>query len=231
MTRWREVWGARRAPHQPGSPLVTLLALDGFDTAFAEVTEQDWLGYVHSVGARLRVTPGDSVYEVGCGAGAFLYPLWSAGVTVGGLDYSAGLIDAARSAMPTGRFDVRDADELAVEYPVDIVVSSSAFLYFDSLAYAGRVIDAMARAAGAVALLDLPDAALADRARCARVRAFGDAQAYEERYRDLPHLAFDRGWVMDRLQAAGLHDVEVEDQSLRGYDNSPYRFNAFAVSA
>jgi hypothetical protein len=65
---------------------------------------------------RLGIRSGDTVYELGCGAGAFLYPLWQRGVKVGGLDYSSSLLDAARrgvAILDLPDLATRDAAEAA----------------------------------------------------------------------------------------------------------------------
>ncbi len=78
----------------------------------------------------------------------------------------------------------------------------------------------------AVAVLDVPDAAREREATTFRRAAIGDA-AYEERYRGLDHLFFDRAWMARSLEACGLSDVRVEDQAIDGYANAAFRFNAF----
>jgi ubiquinone/menaquinone biosynthesis C-methylase UbiE len=61
------------------------------------------------------LTPGTSVFEVGCGAGAFLYELEALGCKVGGVDHSPALIGKAMKAMPSGGFKVSDAAAFQVE--------------------------------------------------------------------------------------------------------------------
>jgi SAM-dependent methyltransferase len=224
---WEAVWASRPTDLSGGSVIGALLLADGRDTPFGTIDEEAWLAFVRRVAARLGVGPGDSVCDVGCGAGAFLYELHRMGCVVSGVDRSASLIDCARRAMPGRQFVVADADALAAEPAVDAVVSCDAFLYFPSAKYAGRVVDAMAaKARRAVAVIGVPDAATKDEALARRRDLAGGEAAYDARYRGLEHLYIQRDWLVGRMAAAGLVDIEVEDQGIDD-DNAAFRFNCF----
>jgi trans-aconitate methyltransferase len=178
--------------------------------------------------SELGLGPGASVFEVGCGAGAFLYELDCEGCVVGGIDQSETLVRLAREALPAGTFDVADASELDPTEPADAVVSCGMFPYLPSLDDARAVIVRMTgKARRAVAILDIPDRATQELAlRYRKASAGGDA-AYAERYRGLEHRYYERAWVVQTLQQSGLIRVQVADQSLPGYGNAPFRFNAW----
>jgi trans-aconitate methyltransferase len=203
------------------------MAADGLDTAFGSVGEEAWRSFVRAAAMKLNLQPETTVFEVGCGAGAFLYELDAMGCRVAGLDQSAALIDYARAAMPSGRFHVGDASTLDATDPADVVVSCGVLLYFPTLAYAESVIRQMAaKATRAVAIFDLPDAAKYDETMAARRGALGE-QEYRERYDGLEHLFFDRGWIADVFAACGLDHVEIGDQAIHDYGNAAFRFNAY----
>lgn len=205
-----------------------MLAADGFDTGFGSITEDAWTDFVRRTCNRLELRPGDSLFEVGCGSGAFLYPAFVAGIDVGGVDYSARLIEDARRVMPGAAFTVAEAAELDTQPAVDAVVACSVFFYFPSYEYARLVIERMARkAVRAVAVLDVPDLATAAEALAGRQERLGGAATYAERYDGLDHR-FDREWMAEAMRDAGLTDVVIEDQQIANYANARYRFNAFA---
>jgi len=209
--------------------LSQLLAADGFDTEFAgDLRESDWVAYVRHWSSELGLGPGASVFEVGCGAGAFLYELERGGCVVGGIDQSEALVSLAREALPAGTFEVADAARLDPGELVDAVVSCGMFPYLPSLDYARGVIGLMAgKARRAVAILDIPDRATQELALRYRKAAAGGDAAYAERYRGLEHRYYDRAWVVQALQENGLIRVQVADQHLPGYGNAPFRFNAW----
>jgi hypothetical protein len=112
------------------------------------------LGPEHAeyVAETLDIGPGTEVFEVACGAGEFLQPLYDNGYNVGGLDAAANLIAEARAAMPGGRFTTGFLTELDPAQPWHVVVCR-AFGSFPDVDYARG-----AKATHAVALLDVPEA-------------------------------------------------------------------------
>jgi SAM-dependent methyltransferase len=190
-----------------GSRLAQLMA-HGCD-GLAAVAESAWVDYIAHVRARLGITAAASIFEVGCGAGAFLYPLYQSGFRVGGLDGSAALVAYARAAMPDGEFARGEAVTLAGE-PWDFVVSNGVFLNFPSLDYAAAVLARMHRKARrGLAILDVPDLV--------------------RREQPAPdHLYIDRGWLTSNLGLLGCTEITVEDQTIRSHAHAPHRYNVFA---
>jgi SAM-dependent methyltransferase len=228
--RWKDVWRNRHLSSSQGSTLSALLTADGFDTSYAALEEENWVAFVDRRAAELGITPGMSVFDVGCGAGAFLYDLWRRGCTVGGIDWSNNLIEIARSVMPDGHFDVKEAKDLDVHPPADVVLACAVFLYFPSHEYAREVIALMAAKANhAIALLDLPDAALEQEALDYRRALAGGEAAYAARYAGLDHRYYDRAWIAESLRDQGLVEISVADQDLADYGNGRFRFNALGV--
>lgn len=226
---WKRVWDARQLDTSRPSTLARLMAADGLDTGFGDVSEANWRTFVAAIASELDIGANDRVFEVGCGAGAFLYELWRNGAVVTGVDQSAALVGYAREAMPTGKFAVGDAADIDPADQHDIVVACGVLLYFPDLDYASRVVAAMCRKARrAVAILDNPDATKREAAMALRRAAAGGAAAYEARYRGLDHLYFDKEWMRTALEREGMTAVRIEDQRIAGYTNAAYRFNAIA---
>ena len=225
---WRDIWTQRALRGGDDDLLQRLLELDGFDTSLGGITPPAWRAYVDDIADRLNITAQSTVTEVGCGGGAFLYPLHQRGCAVGGIDYSQAMVDVARAVMPEGRFAAQDACDLHPAPKSDFVVSSGVFFYFPDQAYAAAVATRMLAAARtAIAILDVSDLARETEAHRLRRGHLSEA-AYAERYKGLDHLYLDRDWLRDTLLRAGACTVEIEDQSIEGYGNAAYRFNAFA---
>lgn len=229
---WHDVWSQRTLnDHTDGGRAPTLedlIVADGFNTGFGDIEVDAWSEFSSRTYDLFDLNPGDSLFDVGCGSGAFLFPASRRGIDVGGIDYSESLIGIAKLAMPEGTFEVCDANELETTPSADVVTSFGVFLYFPSLDYARQVIDRMCRkAARAVALFDLPDLELAGEALQERQASAGGAAAYAERYAGLDHLSFSREWIKAALEEQGLRDVTVGPQTMSGYDNGRFRFNAW----
>ena len=178
-SRWQGVWSRRRIEIPHADPLADLVALDGFDSGAGRIAVEDWRAHVQSMARRCGLQPGHTVYEVGCGSGAFLHVLREMGIGVSGLDYADNLVRIAREAMPESRFDCIPAGELETAPPADTVLANSVFHYFPGFDYAEDVLDRMlARATRTVAVLEVPDAALRDESAGGKQRSdAGDATA------------------------------------------------------
>lgn len=227
-SRWKDVWERREVTPSQDSTLDRLLTADGYDTGFGTLAETSWVDFVRRRAHDLGIGPGSSVFEVGCGAGALLFQLHRFGCSVGGIDWSPSLIEIARSVLPDGAFEVKEAALLDVSPRVDVVLACSLFHYFPSLEYAMQVIERMvAKSVRAVAIFDLPDQAVKEAALAYRRDSAGGDVSYAARYEGLDHCYFDRSWVVDILQRFGLTDVQIADQDLANYGNAPYRFNAW----
>jgi SAM-dependent methyltransferase len=225
---WKQVWAARHVPDDDGSLLSRLICADGFDSDWGRIEEEAWTAYVDGWMSRLGLHSAMSVYEVGCGAGAVLYVFAQRGLHIAGIDQSAALIDIARQAIPTGRFESGDARDVRVEPQVDVVVSMGVFLYFPSLDYAAQVIGLMAKkATRAVAILDVADLSMRDADIQRRYDLAGGPESYAARYAGLDHLYYDRQWMEATLRNSGLFGVSSCTQELAGYGNAPYRFNCW----
>ncbi len=164
-----------------------------------QITKDAWLDFVERTVGTLDIGPGTRVFEVGCGDGAFLFPLAENGYIVGGLDRSPELIRAAKKAIPSGQFMVGEASALDPDEGWDVVLACGVFQSFPDLDYARGVLARMAaKATHAIAVLDLPES------------------------------NYDRGWMMRALAEIDVKAIQIEDQKVDGYAVAPFRFNVFA---
>jgi len=222
---WKDIWNKRQLDPSRGSLLSQMMAANGYDTGFGDIDEQAWRDYVGHVGKVLNVSGVTSVFDVGCGTGAFLYPYFEQGCKVGGLDYSESLLKVASEVMPTLNTQQGEARNVDIEDQYDVVLSSGVFFYFPDLDYAQAVLERMVKKARrGIAILDIPDLAKKDEAMAIRKGEMSDEE-YAKKYDGLNHLYFARDWFVDTLRQLGIEDVRVEDQNVARYSNSQYRFN------
>ena len=222
LGNWRRVWRGRPLDDESATPsLETIMEIDGFGATDPAA----WSAGIGQTRTRLGVQPGDTIFDVGCGAGAFLYPLvHQFRHRVGGIDYSEGLVETARRAMPGMQFSVAEASLLDEDERYDFVVAHSTFQYFPTLDYAGTVLRRMMnKARKAVAVLDVSDAARRDDLESLRRGSLPDGE-YEQRYSGLDHLYYDRSWFEEFARAAGAR-VEVFEQAIPTYETRGLRFN------
>lgn len=227
---WQAVWERKGAEVQNcTSDLAQLLRANGYDTGHGDIRVDAWTSYASHVLDILGADTGHSVYELGCGAGAFLTPIRQRGLAVAGSDYSSAMVAAASKALPDGQFEWCEATKVPKFPQSDFVVANSVFFYFKNLEYAEAVIQALvAKARRGVAILDSPDLAHKEETLALRYRTAGGKEEYERRYAGLDHLYFDRDWFAQAFRNAGAASVEIRDQQIQGYANAAGRFNVFA---
>lgn len=231
IDNWHSVWERKGAQLTDSVPdLEQLLRANGYDTGHGDITAEAWTSYAKRVLEHLGAEPGQSIYEVGCGVGAFLTPIRRLGLEVAGADYSSTSLAAAANALPDGRFEQCEASNVPPEPQYDFVIANGVFFYFTDLEYAEAVIRTMMqKARRGVAILDNPDRALKHETLALRYKIAGGKSEYEKRYDGLDHLYFDRDWFVQVLWNAGASSVAIRDQDIQGYANAAGRFNAFAL--
>jgi SAM-dependent methyltransferase len=109
----------------------------------------DWEVMSRRTAEFIGIAPGDSIFEAGCGSGAFLDVLSRHyGARIAGVDLAANLVDIAKSRL-VGDFRVGDIQDMTdfEDNAYDKVVSQGVFLYLPSLAVVERAVKEMIRLA------------------------------------------------------------------------------------
>lgn len=229
-SKWHEIWNRRTATKDTLTGdwqkiFLELKRLNGFDLREGGIPLSSLLAQYERTKDLLRLSAGQSVFEVGCGAGANLYLMARAGIAVGGTDYAAALVDTARTVLPNAlELYCGEADRLSTQRTYDAVFSASVFSYFTGTDYARRVLTRMLeKSRGAIGLLDLHDIEKEDAYHAFRRAAIED---YDERYRGLDKLFYSRAFFED---FAREHDLTVTFPTvdMPGYWNVPFIFNCF----
>ena len=231
--QWKRIWNQRE--NHLGSVDVSdrkamfleMKRMDGFDIADGGIPYESLMEQYRFMEEKLCLQGGDSVFEVGCGCGANLYLLHEEGFDVGGLDYSAALIEAMRKTFPEHVLKECICDEaihLLTDERYHAVFANSVFSYFPDLSYAEEVLERMfAKTMRSIGILDIHDVKKQEAFIQYRMRNTPD---YEERYRDLPKLFYSRTFFED---FASRHNMRVQfaETELDGYWNSGFVFDCY----
>lgn len=229
-SKWKAIWNRRRADEAALSGswqdiFLELKRMNGFDVMEGGIPLDSLLMQAQCIKELLHLTAGMSVFDVGCGAGANLYLLQRDGIAVGGTDYSAALVEAARGVLPGAReLTCGEADTFDTTLTYDAALSNSVFSYFPDEAFAERVLTRMLKkTAGAIGLIDIHDADKEEEFLAYRRAAIPD---YDERYKGLGKLFYRRSFFEDFARA---HDLRIEFPAIEmeGYWNTPFVFNVF----
>ena len=222
MSNWKAIWNKQDRVEK--IILEMLIKADGFDSPTGGFEVDDWLEYTASLYEKLGMKEDDTIFDVGCGSGAFVYPLYIQNHIVGGVDYSDVLIALSQKVIDKENFRVCEASALDVEEKYDIVLSHSVFFYFPSLDYAKNVIEKMIQKANkTVAIFDINDSEKESNYHAVRMQTM-DKETYKKKYAGLEHLFYSKEFFYD---IAKEHDLEIViwDQEFDRYNNSKFRFN------
>jgi ubiquinone/menaquinone biosynthesis C-methylase UbiE len=226
---WKNIWETKGRVAPDEIDLAKLIAIDGFDTGAGEFPVHSWLPFVEETKIKLGLKKEQKILEVGCGAGAFLLPIYNSGMVVCGIDYSNSLIQVCTKIMKAGIFKVAEANNIPFEDEFfDAVVSNSVFQYFDDLEYAQNVVSEIARVLkkkGCAAILDVNDFTKKEKYESIRRKKLGDKE-YDRLYANLNHQFYKKEWFGNIAKNFGLN-CEVQEQNIKGYDNSVFRYNVF----
>jgi ubiquinone/menaquinone biosynthesis C-methylase UbiE len=226
---WKNIWERKGDVASNHIELKNLIAIDGFDTGAGEFSVNSWLSFVKEIQERLNIRETKRVLEVGCGAGAFLFPMSNSNIEIFGIDYSISLVELCSKIMPSGIFKVAEAKSLPFEdLFFDVILSNSVFQYFESLNYAENVVNEMARllnSAGHIALLDINDASKEYEYESIRRAKLGDDE-YDRLYGSLTHQFYKKEWFEHIADHLNLKCI-IMDQNIIGYENSKFRYNVF----
>jgi trans-aconitate methyltransferase len=222
VDNWQQIWN--RDERINNIILDCLIRADGFDSGAGSFTVTNWLEYVGELSKKINLEISDTVFDVGCGSGAFLFPLSMNNHEVGGVDYSQPLIDLANIFFKSDAFTVNEAINIDIKKKFDIVISHSVFHYFKDLEYAREVvISMMQKSKRKMAFLDINDKSKKDKYHSIRMKCMNKVE-YKEKYKGLNHMFYSKGWFEDIAQEFNLK-CEIFDQDFPGYGNSNLRFN------
>lgn len=226
---WKSIWQSR-AIDKEKIDLSELIRLNGWDSPTGKISIDKWLVYVEQMSRHIGIGKGDTIFEIGCGSGAFLYLFYNKGHEVFGIDYSKALISVAKSIMPRGSFNSIDAIDVETENQFDIVVSNGVFIYFPDLSYAKNVLRKMLQIAKKkVAVLEVNDQNKRGLWMKNRISSLGEEE-YRKKYDGLDHLFFTREFF-EELAEEYAWDVRFVNTEENIYPAAIYRFGAIFSSS
>jgi len=232
MKTWKQIWESRNTESvniDDDQVLLKLIQTDGFDGGGGDshITAEAWMAYISLIKKELSLQEKDTIFEVGCGCGAILYPLYRSGHKVGGLDFSETLIIKAKELLHDADLIACEASNLEVLPMYDFVIANSMFFYFPDFEYAQLVLNKMyQKAKKGLAILDIPDLRLKDILEEQRRSACPD---YDEKYKGLMHLYYPKKWFLDFAEQKQCSKIAILQQDIENYGYNGLRFNCFIL--
>lgn len=232
---WKRIWDKKEFTSDGHKDLEDLFMqmkiADGYDAlgelkiTYADFKAQfdDMFRHLTDNGNGKTIQPG-SAFEVGCGCGPNLLLMQDRGLTVGGMDYSEGLIQSARKYIRTDDLTVGEAKDLLTEPRYDLVFSKGCFCYFESEDYVEQVMKLMLEKANfSIGILDLFDEEKEEEFLAYRRKHI---ENYDEKYKGLGKLFISRDFFARFAKRENL-DITFTQTNLAGYWNNEFIFNVF----
>ncbi|MUM78106.1 methyltransferase domain-containing protein [Pseudodesulfovibrio sp. F-1] len=226
--RWIDVW-TRKGAEVEQHNLESLMKADGFDARTGCINVGDWFRQAGLIRDQLRISASDVICEVGCGAGAMLWPFREIGASLYGMDYSKSLIETASKAIPEGVFKTGEASAIPFgDSMFNAVFSHGVFFYFSDLAYARTAMLEILRVMksdGRAMILDVPDMATMDACESYRRNVVYKGEEYPTS-QDGPyrHLYYPRSFFADFAREFEMN-ISFVECDLPSYPMAEYRFN------
>tara|TARA_B100000212_G_C27366981_1_gene530755 strand:+ start:747 stop:1457 length:711 start_codon:yes stop_codon:yes gene_type:complete len=230
MDNWKIIWSKKDLKPNSTQSLNNLIVANGFDTGVGSYSEDKWREMVFDFLKRTNFNENANVLELGCGSGAFLFPLNElVKANYFGLDYSPSLINIAKTALPNAHLVAEEAKSSAFDdMYFDVIFSHSVFQYFPSMVYAEDVITMWCKKikqGGKLVLLDINDKEKEDDYHNERMLAYRNPAEYYKTYEGLSHLFFDRVRLKEILKKCEMKEIEMFPHAVADYGNSKFRFN------
>jgi len=227
INNWHRIWSNRVLQEtSENNVLQQLISIDGFDSPLGLMSEGDWKEYVTLFATRSGIVNGDSIFEVGCGAGAFLYPFYKTGFKIGGIDYSRDLIQIAQTVMPEKKsvLNENEACFCPIDPKVDVVIANHVIHYFPSIEYSNTVLELMLqKSRRVVSISAIPDLNLKDESENER-RGLLSSEEYEQKYKGLNILYYQREWF-EKLASKHGYSIHFYDHEMPGFAQNRFRFD------
>ena len=230
---WKNIWekrtfnGSEIDPSDINKLFTELKRADGFDVGGGEISESALLKQYEDIKQRLTKNapkPVNSVYEVGCGAGANLLLFERDGFSCGGIDYSEALIGIAKQVLKTTDLTCNEAINASAEPVYDCILSNSVISYFPDTDYTLKVLEKMYQKTNySIGLIDVHDIEKKDDFTAFRRKTI---ENYDEKYADLNKLFYSRELFSEFARTHGL-EIEFSESAVENYWNNEFVFNCF----
>ena len=232
MENWKSIWNSKNIQKNAEITISDLIKLNGFDTGVGSYTCEEWLIMTEEFVNLFELKNDQNIYEIGCGAGAFLYAIKNkVDVNCYGIDYSESLIDIAKKYL-NGSFKVAEANNPpSFDTKFELIFLHSVFQYFPNEKYAFDVIrksHKLIKEGGKLCLLDVNDKEFESDSRLMRKKSFNNDDDYNEFYKGLDHLFISKERLENHLISIGFRNIKFFKHAVEGDKVRKYRFNLMA---
>jgi ubiquinone/menaquinone biosynthesis C-methylase UbiE len=239
MNRWKSIWENKTEVHSQNI-LNSLIKSDGFDSVYAQYTNQEWESICNKIVAHSKFDINSKTIEIGCGSGAIIYCISMFNGGGGGrggfygIDYSRSLIEIAKKTMPEFVWSVEESYNLS--YPDDFfdnVLIHSVLQYMPNHNYLEKTLEEARRVCkngGTIIIADIYDEKKFDDYLTLRSRAKGlSVSEYLKENSGYEHMFLSFEYVRNFFKnSVSVQKIDLNcDQS--SHINSQYNFSVKVI--
>jgi ubiquinone/menaquinone biosynthesis C-methylase UbiE len=226
---WKKIWNKNAKVIKPKN-LNDLLRLNGHSSATSEINQKEWKKYINYFIKKYNIQQNQSILEIGCGCGAFLYFFFKKNIKCFGIDNSEKLIKIVKKNFKKDNFHVGEANNLSKikNKKIDFIFVNSVFHYFKNSKYAKQVLDEILRISHLetkIIILDVPDKKKYKLWKRSAIKKIGFSE-FKKTYRNLKHKFYEKKFFYNYASSKKLN-ISIFNQTLIKKENSKSRFNIF----
>ena len=224
---WTKIWNSRfltiknkKSFHSTN--LKNSLMLNGHRDGAGFISLNNWKKYGEYLKNFFEILPEASIYEVGCGAGAFLY-LFRENYKIGGCDYSNSLVKYCKKLLPNFKSNIlnMNATKIKIADKYDFVIAHGLFHYL-TLKDATFILKKMIKKSKKNCLvLDVPDHYYKKKyINLRKKKTFN----YFKKYQGLEHTFYSK-FFFTKIAKENNCEIFFFRSKIKNYKQGIYRFN------
>ncbi len=227
--KWKSIWN-QNAKRKKSKNLQDLLSLNGHFSPTSNINVNDWNNYINHFVQKYNITKKDNILEIGCGAGAFLFPFFKKKINCYGVDFSKELIKHCKKFLNPSNFYVREVNNLKIlkKRNYSYIFANSIFQYFPSEFYAKKVLNeilSLANPKTKIFLLDIPNKIKYNKWKRSVIQNIGK-QNFNLKYNQVKHRFYNKEFFINYCKIK-KYKIKFSPQNLIKKENSKFRFNIF----
>lgn len=213
---WDQIWKNRDIPklsERSKFSQIELIELNGFDhPGILDLTK--WINWFERL-KKKEYLNCNSVYEIGCGSGAFLN--YFSDLKVGGCDLSPNLIEIAKIQFRNADLSVASTEDFSTKIKYDNCSSFSVFQYLKKHDAWNTLEKMMEKSNLSFYVFDIPMESIQE-----RCESFRKEKGMKESF----HTYYSPDFFIRFAYFYGL-EVKFQMQCIPGYMHNDYRFNVY----
>jgi glycerol-3-phosphate cytidylyltransferase len=224
---WKNIWDNRIIKSKIKSSNFNLknsMILNGHYEGPGKIPIISWKKYGSKLRKVLNINRKDTLFEVGCGSGAFLY-LFKDLKKIGGCDYSNELIKYCKKFLKKHSKNIinKNSDQINDKLKYKFVFSHGLLHYLSDSLARKTIIQMIKKSKDKIAILDIPNKKFEKKYMALRIKSLGKKK-YKKNYNKLPHNLYSKSFFNEIAKKTNCNHYFFQN-IIENHKQGKYRFN------